>query len=329
MTAGTLDYLLGDVSNGSVVGTGNNRVAMEDISVLGANYGIGAATIASRGVEYIDVGPTVGGTLTGRPLPDGHVDFEDLFLFAGNFGSSAMAPPAAARRADPEKTAAEAFSLDAPSLVTAGETVTARLSLHAAGRIQGFSAQLGWDATVVEPVEVRSSGFVEGQGGVLLLPGPGAADAALLGLREVGMSGEGEVATVTLRALRTGDPAIGLAKLIARDASNQPIPLGEVSAASRLDPPAQTILLAPTPTPFRGRATLSFALARPGSAELTIYSIDGRRVRTLARGWHDAGLYHVAWNGESENRAPVAPGVYYVQLSAEGRRYTKKLVCLR
>ena len=57
-TGGTLDYVLGDVSNGAVQGAGDNTVGIEDVSLLGANYGIGAALIASRGVGYLDVGPS-------------------------------------------------------------------------------------------------------------------------------------------------------------------------------------------------------------------------------------------------------------------------------
>ena len=48
-TAGTLDYLLGDVSDGATPGTGNNSVGLEDVTLLGANYGISGATIAARG----------------------------------------------------------------------------------------------------------------------------------------------------------------------------------------------------------------------------------------------------------------------------------------
>jgi hypothetical protein len=330
MTGGTLDYLLGDVSNGFTTGIGNNAVGMEDITLLGAHYGIDAPTIASRGVEYLDVGPTTAGSLTGRPLPDRHIDFEDLFVFAGNFGSTLMTPQLSAGPANAAKPGVpEQFELDAPSLVTAGQTVTATLRLKGAGRIQGFSAQLGWNTGVVEPIGAHSAGFIESQGGVVLSPRPGTVDAALLGLRETGISGEGVVASVTMRVLRTGDPGLRVAKLVARDAGNHPIQLGEITSSSRLDRPLETMLLAPSPNPLRGDAALSFALAQPGGAELVIFGVDGRRVRSLASGWHDAGLYHVVWDGRDESGSATAPGVYYARLSAAGRQFTRKLVYLK
>jgi Putative Ig domain/FlgD Ig-like domain/Domain of unknown function (DUF5122) beta-propeller len=330
MTAGTLDYLLGDVSDGATRGNGNNRVALEDITLLGANYGIGAATMTARGVEYLDVGPTLGGSLTGRPLPDRSIDFEDLFVFTGNFETSTTVPQFAARYGKAaEESAFEEFRLDAPTLVTAGETITATLGLKGAGRMQGFSAQLGWNAGVVQPIEMRSGRFIEDQGGIMLAPRLGTIDAALLGRREPGIVGEGEIAVLTFRVLRTGEAGIRLVQIVARDAANHPIELGEIAQASRFEPPKQTILLAPSPNPTREEATLTFALSESGPASLVIYGVDGRRVRTLASGSREAGVYHVVWDGRDEKRHSVAPGVYYAQLLAGGQKFTKTMVYLR
>ena len=346
MTTGTLDYLLGDVSNSVTRGTGNNRVGMEDVTLLGAHYGITGATITSRGVEYLDVGPTAGASLTGRPLPDRKLDFEDLFLFAGNFDASVQVPqfaakPAQARRprgADPadadgatvrDAGAREEFRIDAPALVTAGEVVTATLGLRAGARIQGFSAHLAWNANVVQPVEMQPGGFIESQGGIVLAPRPGTVDAVLLGLRPHGIEGEGTVATVTFRVLRTGDPGIRIATLVARDAANRTLGPEEITQSGTLERPLHTVLLAPTPNPLRGEARLTFALSEPGEVELVVYGVDGRRVRVLASGWRAAGLYHAEWDGRDESRRSIAPGVYYARLTAGGRRFTQKMVYLK
>ena len=45
MTAGLLDYHLGDVSDGLTPGQGDARVGTEDVSLLGAHYGIEDAEI--------------------------------------------------------------------------------------------------------------------------------------------------------------------------------------------------------------------------------------------------------------------------------------------
>jgi len=329
MTTGTLDYHLGDVSNGITAGQGNNRVGTEDVSLLGSNYGIGDAEITARHVEYLDVGPTTDGLSTSRPKPDDQINFEDLMIFATNFGtvsgpalvtSAAGAQPVAAR---------DEFIVLAPSQVAPGQAVTATLRLRGAGRIQGFSAQLGWNASVVRPLAMQSSQFIEAQGGVVFSPRPGTVDAALLGARSQGMVGDGVVATVTFEVLRAGDAAIHLAGVAARDPANRPLAAEAVQQTSRSELPGQTLLFAPTPNPFRGRGTLTFSLAEPGLVELMVFSVDGRRVRTLASGPREAGVFHITWEGVDDGNRPVAPGVFYARLSAAGRQFTKRLVYLR
>jgi hypothetical protein len=330
-TSGTLNYHLGDVSNGFVAGQGNNLVGSEDISLLGANYGIGAAAITTRGVAYLDVGPTTDLSPTSRPTTDDLIDFEDLMVFTGNYGV-VSAPQMASRPARAVRAGAmgpEGFRVVAPALVRPGESVEAQVWLRGAGRVQGFSATLAWDAAVVEPLEMRSSGFVESQGGLVLSPGPGGVDAALLGIRERGMVGEGEVARVAFRVLRAGNPGLRLARLEARDAANRAIGAEGLEATSRPEQPLETLLLAPAPNPSQGPAGLVFSLASAGAVELTVYGVDGRRVRTLVRERREAGVYRAEWDGRDEGRNAVAPGVYYARLSAGGRQLTKTLVRLK
>src|SRR5262249_30348227 len=81
---GVLDYVLGDVSDGVTVCTGDDAVNTSDLSLLGAHYG---QTLT--GVEpYVcaDVGPTTDASPNGRPLTDGVLEFEDLLMFALDYG---------------------------------------------------------------------------------------------------------------------------------------------------------------------------------------------------------------------------------------------------
>jgi len=321
---------LGDVTNGFVAGAGNNLVGTADVSLLGANYGIGAAQIVERGVAYLDVGPTTDLSITSRPFTDKHINFEDLVVLAANYGLVSgpqlvvkIADDAVQHAARPEQ-----FQIQAPSLVEPGQSVTAVLRIQGGGRIQAFSAALAWDATVVEPLETASRGFIEGQGGVVLSPEPGTVDAALLGVRTPGISGDGDVASITFRVLRQGDAAIRLEHVIARDAANRALATDVVEQTTQMGVPARTLLLAPSPNPARGIATFAFALAEPGKVELALYSVDGRRVRSLLSERRDAGVHRVSWTGDDDQGRRVAPGVYYASLTAGGRRFTKMIVHL-
>jgi hypothetical protein len=326
-SSGALDYHLGDVSDGVTLGTGNDRVALEDVSLLGAHYGITGATLVSDGVAYLDVGPTEDGQLTSRPVTDDAIDFEDLMVFTGNF--TVVSAPALAQRPSPTaRPEADAFEVEAPSLVEPGDDVTARLRVTAGGRMRGFSAGLEWDATVVTPVAVASTGWIEGQGGVVMSPGAGRADAAVFG-HDRTITGSGEFATVTFRVLREGDAAIRVGRVLARDGVNHTLDPSSLSRSSRELAPARTTLLSPWPNPARGEATLAFALARAGDAELTLYSVDGRRVRTVARGAATAGIHRFTWTGDDDRGRALAPGVYWARLEADGLRFTRRVVLLR
>ncbi len=330
-TPPTPNYALGDVSNGIVAGAGDNLVSDLDVSLLGAHYGISNGAITSAGVHYLDVGPTTNLAVTSRPFTDNRIDFEDLIVFATNYGavSSPASVIADATAAARSAKGSERLALRAPSLVESGETFEAVLDMSGAGRVQGLSAELAWDPSVVEPIGMASTGWVESQNGVVLSSHPGTVDAALLGARATGLRGTGTIAKVTFRARRVGDPALRLARVLARDAANRPLAEGALEYSAQAAAPTRTLLFAPAPNPSQGASTMSFALSQSGDVELSIFSVDGRRVRTLARGPFEAGGYRFTWNGDDDERRSVAPGVYYAQLTANGRRYSRTVVHLQ
>jgi flagellar hook assembly protein FlgD len=143
-------------------------------------------------------------------------------------------------------------------------------------------------------------------------------DVALLG-KGAGLSGVGELATVRFRVLAAGDPKIRLAAADGRDGTNQKVVVARaVTAAPAL--PTATRLMGAMPNPFSQTATLSFSLSQGGPVELAIYSVGGRRVRTLAHDVRQPGEYSVVWNGRDDGGNAVAAGVYYAYLvTAQGR----------
>jgi hypothetical protein len=284
------------------------------------------------------VGPTTDLSLFSRPFTDNRIDFEDLIVLASSYQlvSSPAAIVAGAAPARPERGAAEPVSapperlaLEAPSSVTAGETFTVSVRLEGAGRVQGISTELAWDATVADVVSVASDGWLEAQRGVVLSPKPGAVDAALLGTRSRGITGEGSLATVTFRARSAGDPSVRFGRVLARDAANRPLPPGALVTSGGGVATLGTALLSPSPNPGAGPTTLALSLGEAGSIELSIYSVTGRLVRTLVKGEREAGPHTFTWAGDDDARRPVAPGVYYARLTVRGGpRLTRAFVHL-
>jgi hypothetical protein len=60
--------------------------------------------------------------------------------------------------------------------------------------------------------------------------------------------------------------------------------------------------------------TISFSLPHSGQTTVAVYSVMGALVRTLDCGIVQAGLHSTAWDGQNDNKATVARGVYFVSL---------------
>ncbi len=314
MTGGCLNYFLGDVANGwPFPGKGDNLVNTVDISALGSHYGT-----SSAGFLYLDVGPTTTFLPSGRPVPDAMIDFEDLIIFSINYGAVSKPGILTGPRSASDVLRTE-VSED-------GGVVTARLGFEGTGRVQGISTRFTWNPKVVEPTGYAAGSMLDSQNGVAFSPAPGAVDAALLGARTLGLTGTGTLATVTFRRIGEGDPGIALARADARDSNNQPVELGKVvrgvaGAATRLN--------APAPNPFRSGTTLNYSMATRGSAELSIYSVDGHRIRTLYKGTREAGSYSGSWDGRDEAGRTVGQGVFFARLLTAQGSFSRTLTFLK
>lgn len=83
------------------------------------------------------------------------------------------------------------------------------------------------------------------------------------------------------------------------------------------------------PNPFNPRTMIKFSLAANGPAELVIYDVNGRKVRTLVSGHQIAGPHEVIWDGTNDAGQPVASGVFWSQLTTDGFSSNKKMVVLK
>jgi hypothetical protein len=156
---------------------------------------------------------------------------------------------------------------------------------------------------------------------------PGTVDAAVFGT--AGLTGEGELATVTFRVVAAGDPKIGIASLDGRNAQNDEVTVQSQQAPVAAEVPAVTRLGLAKPNPFRETLAIGFSLAVRGNVDLTLYSVDGRRVRTLAQGVHEPGEYSLVWDGRDDGGRTVAAGVYYAHFVTPQGRFTRTVTYLK
>jgi uncharacterized repeat protein (TIGR01451 family) len=331
VTPGMLNYLLGDVTGEIGPGTGNNEVDGLDVSLLGDNYGFSGSQITPAN-DYLDVGPTVGYSTAGRPLPDGVIEFEDLIIFALNFGAGGGGGGGALVAGRQPATAAtgdDGLALEVPELPAVGGEFAVVVRATAGGGLHALKLELGYDRTVVEMAGVEAGELLGRQGApaVALTPKPGRVDVALLG-PGTGLTGSGELVRVRFRVKGSGAAGLRLASAEGRDGANRKVTLGGGVATVPTLPTAMSFAL-PAPNPFSHSTTLSFALAHGGAVELGVYGVDGRKVATLVREVREPGLYQVSWDGRDGSGQPVRPGMYYAQLATPEGRFTRRLVLMR
>ena len=218
-----------------------------------------------------------------------------------------------------------------PERTEPGGILAAHLWLRGTGRVQGLSAKLAWNAAVVEPVGIEAGELLRDQDGVALSSEPGTVDVALLGTRRTALAGEGDLATVRFRVIAAGDPGIAIASVDARDSQNRHVELGTRSDGT--DPqanlPRVTALLANVPNPFNPSTKIPFTLAVSGKVELAIFTVDGRKVRSLVNDTRQPGLYEATWNGTDESGTRVSSGAYYVRLVTRDGTHSRPVVMLK
>ncbi len=311
MTDGTLNYHLGDFGT-----TLDNKVMGDDLSALGATYG------ESDGDAFydntVDIGPTDDNSVDGLPTTDNVIQFEDLILFAINYGQVSKPMPGVLA-AD-----VNAVSLEVPE--DARGTFEVVIGASSDGTIQGLSVPLTWNAEAVEPVGYAGGELMDRQSGrgVVLSPKAGTVDAAVFGST---LSGEGELARVTFRRIGSGDPAITFGDVDARDRDNKRVELGTATAKPAVS--AVTRLLPAAPNPFLGATGIRYALKDAGRVEVSVYALDGRLVRTLVSGMEPAGERTVTWDGRDTGGREVASGAYLIRFRAAGHSQTQRVIRLK
>jgi len=83
------------------------------------------------------------------------------------------------------------------------------------------------------------------------------------------------------------------------------------------------------PNPFNPNTTIHYSLPADAHADLRLYDVQGRLVRTLVTGLRPAGLNEARWDGCDNSGRAVASGTYFARLQAGGQHSVKSLVLVR
>lgn len=160
---------------------------------------------------------------------------------------------------------------------------------------------------------------------VMLLPLPLLAQSSLRLSREGFVAAGGRSQSAHLIAVQAaGVPA--LSGMESSSFSIGPVTAVELAAAVL---PQDFALLPNYPNPFNQTTTLAWQLPRRAEVRIVLYSLLGREVVLLYRGWQAAGQYRLVYAGVDAQGQPLPSGLYFVQFTAADVRRVGKMTIVR
>lgn len=95
------------------------------------------------------------------------------------------------------------------------------------------------------------------------------------------------------------------------------------------DLPKDFIVFPNYPNPFNPETEIRFQVPTSGVVTVQVFDLQGRVVRTLAAGHHEAGLYQVRWDGRDQTGLPVASGTYLYRVQAGAAAQVGQMILLK
>ena len=100
------------------------------------------------------------------------------------------------------------------------------------------------------------------------------------------------------------------------------------TADAKDGPPLELALARPAPNPAREPLHIVCTLPHEMRVRLAIYDVTGRVTRVLADGVLPAGEQARTWDLRDQAGSVAQPGLYFVRMEAEGRRFDERLVVI-
>ena len=83
------------------------------------------------------------------------------------------------------------------------------------------------------------------------------------------------------------------------------------------------------PNPFNPSTNIPYTILTGDFISLTIYDLNGSKIKSLINKYSHAGNHTVKWNGKDEKGIFVSAGVYFYSIEAGNLRQTKKMILLK
>ncbi|MYG48590.1 MAG: T9SS type A sorting domain-containing protein [Gemmatimonadales bacterium] len=270
---------------------------------------------------------------------DGMVNVADFVEFITSFGKTAVGPATKPLVLLPGVNENAEFSLSLGSeRVVAGETVAVDVSLANVAALVGYGFALNYESDKFEFVSVAPADedLLKSTGGETLfhhVVADGQVTVANGLYNGTAISGGGDVVRFVFRVLREfeDNARFEIADGLVFDPGQLSNPAVVAGVLELQSTPREFALHQNFPNPFNPDTTIKYDLAESADVTLQIYNVLGQVVRTLvASEAQNAGRYQIRWNGMDDRGVPVSSGIYFYQISADGKfSDVRKLMLLK
>ena len=272
---------------------------------------------------------------------DGTVNLADYTLFVPSWDRTAVNGPASKPIVLlPGINENAEFSLNLGSeRVVAGEMVAVDVSLANVEALVAYGFTLNYDADKFEFISVTPADedLLKSTGGETPMfhhiVASGQVEVVNGLVNGTAVSGGGDIVRFVFRVLYEfeDNARFEIANGLVFDPTNLSNPAVVAGVLELQSTPREFALHQNFPNPFNPDTTIKYDLAESADVTLQIYNVLGQVVRTLvASEAQNAGRYQIRWNGMDDRGVPVSSGVYFYQISAEGKfQQVQKLMLLK
>ena len=270
---------------------------------------------------------------------DGVVDVQDFLDFLESYDKTAVGPATKPIVLLPGINENAEFSLNLGSeRVVAGELVAVDVSLANVAALMGYGFALNYEMDKFEFISVAPADedLLTSTGGETLfhhVVADGQVSVSTGMYNGTAVSGGGDIVRFVFRVLREfeDNARFEIANGLVFDPSQLQNPAVVAGVLELQSTPREFALHQNFPNPFNPDTTINYDLAESADVTLQIYNVLGQVVRTLvASEAQNAGRYQIRWNGMDDRGVPVSSGVYFYQISADGKfSDVRKLMLLK